>query len=269
MTILRKPAVAGYFYMGDPDRLIAQIERLVDRDAPRSKAIGIVAPHAGYMYSGPVAGALYSRIEIPDTIILIGPNHTGMGASISVFPEGMWELPTGTVEIDATLANTIISHSRYASEDYNAHTGEHSLEVQVPFIQYFRKDFKIVPIVMMSTGLEICKDLARAITYSIRKHEREALIIASSDMTHYENAEVAEEKDKRAIEKILALDPEGLHHTVREYGITMCGYAPATTMLYAAIELGARKATLVKYMNSGDVSGDYDRVVGYAGIIVE
>lgn len=269
MTILRKPAVAGYFYIGDPEKLTAQIERLIDKDASRTRAIGIVSPHAGYMYSGLVAGALYSRIEIPDTIILIGPNHTGMGASLSIFPEGLWELPNGTVEIDATLATTIISHSRYASEDYNAHTGEHSLEVQIPFIQYFRKDFKIVPIVMMSTGLEICKDLAQAIIYSIKKHEKDVLIVASSDMTHYENARVAEEKDRKAIEKMLALDPEGLHHIVREYGITMCGYAPATTMLYAAIGLGARKATLVKYMNSGDVSGDYDRVVGYAGIMVE
>lgn len=269
MTILRKPAVAGYFYMEDTNRLNAQIERYVEKDIDRIKALGIVSPHAGIIYSGAVAGALYSRIILPDTIILIGPNHTGLGASVSVFPEGEWEMPHGSLGVDSSLATTIINNSKYATEDYNAHAGEHSLEVQLPFMQFFKKDFKIVPIVMMSTGIEVCRDLAHALVLAIREKERDVLIVASSDMTHYEPARSAEEKDKKAIEEILSLNPSGLHTVVREYGITMCGYAPAVTMLYATLELGAHRATLVKYMNSGDVSGDYERVVGYAGIIVE
>ena len=177
-------------------------------------------------------------------------------------------MPNGTAVVDSELARAIAGKSRYASEDYDAHAGEHSLEVQIPFIQYFSRDFKIVPVTMMSTALEVCREVGVAISHAIRETEKAVLIIASSDMTHYESSKSAKEKDQKAIEKILALDPAGLHHTVKEYGITMCGFAPAVTMLYAAIELGATKATLVKYMNSGDVSGDYDQVVGYAGMII-
>ncbi len=266
--MLRKPAVADYFYKGSPDGLREQVGRYVSTDIERIKAIGVLAPHAGLVYSGAVAGAVYSKVTLPEIFILIGPNHTGFGAPVSVFSEGEWDMPNGRVKVDAELARTIAGQSRYASEDYTAHTGEHSLEVQIPFIQYFSRDFKIVPITMMSTAIEVCREVGIAISHAIKETQKDVLIVASSDMTHYESAKSAKEKDHKAIEEILALDPAGLHHTVKEYGITMCGFAPAVTMLYAALELGATKATLVKYMNSGDVSGDYDQVVGYAGMII-
>ena len=266
--MLRKPAVAGYFYHGSPDGLRKQVGKYISTDTDRIKAIGVLSPHAGLVYSGAVAGAVFSKVILPETIILIGPNHTGMGAPVSVFTEGEWSMPNGTAAVDSGLARAITEKSRYASEDYDAHTGEHCLEVQIPFIQYFSRDFKIVPVTMMSTALEVCREVGVAISHAIKESEKEVLIVASSDMTHYESGKSAKEKDTKAIEKILALDPAGLHHTVKEYGITMCGFAPAVTMLYAALELGATKATLVKYMNSGDVSGDYDQVVGYAGMII-
>lgn len=266
--MLRKPAVAGYFYQASPTKLKDQVRRFVEPDVQRNKALGILAPHAGFIYSGAVAGAAYSRVIFPDIFVLIGPNHTGMGSPVSVFPDGKWEMPNGDVEIDAQLAKSIVDKSRYATEDYNAHAGEHSIEVQLPFMQYFITDFKIVPITMMSTGLEVCRELGHAISTAIQETKKDVLIVASSDMTHYESAISAKEKDQRAIDRVLALDPAGLHDTVKDYGITMCGFAPAVTMLYAANDLRATMATLVKYMNSGDVSGDYDQVVGYAGIIV-
>ncbi|MCC6545192.1 MAG: AmmeMemoRadiSam system protein B [Nitrospirae bacterium] len=266
--MIRKPAVAGYFYDGSPDGLRNQVENYVSSDADRIKSIGVLSPHAGLIYSGAVAGSVFSRVILPDTFILVGPNHTGRGASVSIFIEGDWSMPNGSVAIDSELARAIEVRSRYASEDYDAHTGEHSLEVQIPFIQYFTRNFKIVPVTMMSTTLEVCREVGAAISHAIKETKKDVLIVASSDMTHYESGKSAMEKDQKAIKKILALDPAGLHHTVKENGITMCGFAPAVTMLYAALELGATKATLVKYMNSGDVSGDYDQVVGYAGMII-
>lgn len=266
--MLRKPAVAGYFYHGSPDGLREQVEKYVETGTDRVKAIGVLSPHAGLVYSGAVAGAVFSRVILPETVILIGPNHTGLGAPVSVFTEGEWAMPNGTVEVDADLARSIAGRSMYSSEDYDAHSGEHSIEVQIPFIQYFKSNFKIVPVTMMSTSIEVCREVGIAISQAIKGSKKDVLIVASSDMTHYESGKSAKEKDNKAIDKILALDPAGLHHTVKEYGITMCGFAPAVTMLYAALELGAIKATLVKYMNSGDVSGDYDQVVGYAGMII-
>ena len=266
--MLRRPAVAGYFYQESPDKLKAQVNRYVEEGLEKIRAIGILSPHAGFMYSGAVAGAVYSRLKLPDTFIIIGPNHTGMGSSVSVFSDGRWEMPNGTVEVDDKLARTIINKSEYASEDYNAHLGEHSLEVQIPFIQHFINSFKIVPITMMSTTLEVCRDIGYAISGAVKEAKKDVLIIASSDMTHYESAASAKGKDNMAIDKILTLDPTGLHAVINEQQITMCGFAPAVTMLYAALQLGATKANLIKYMNSGDVSGDYYQVVGYAGIII-
>jgi AmmeMemoRadiSam system protein B len=229
------------------------------------------------IYSGSVAGAVYSSIELPDTCILIGPNHTGLGAPVSLMAKGAWETPLGVVAIDETLAAAIISQSPRIQEDELAHLREHSLEVQLPFIQYFKIDFKIVPIQMLDTRLETCQELGKAVASAIidkgggvkgRGGSNRVLIVASSDMTHYERASAAKEKDFKAIQQMLNLDPEGLYRTVKEFGITMCGYGPAAAMLTAAQLLGATKAEMVKYANSGETSGDYDQVVGYAGIIV-
>ena len=267
--MLRKPAVAGYFYQASPDRLKDQVQKYVTTHSQKTRALGVISPHAGFIYSGAVAGAVYSGLILPDTFILIGPNHTGTGALVSVFPEGRWEMPNGEVEVDAGIAKSLADKARCVSLDYDAHRGEHCIETQLPFLQYIKGNFKIIPIVMMSTSIDVCKELGHAISRTIQEAQRDVLIVASSDMTHYESAASAKAKDHKAIEKILALDPAGLHAVVKEYGITMCGFAPAVTMLYAAMDLGATKARLVKYMNSGDTSGDYDQVVGYAGIVVQ
>ncbi len=289
--MVRAPAVAGYFYQGSSEALRKQVEGFIVPGAERKRAIGVVSPHAGLIYSGPVAGALYSSIEIPDTIVLIGPNHTGLGAAVSLMAKGSWETPLGTVEIDETLAASILAKSSHIRDDSVAHLREHSLEVQLPFIQYFKEKFTIVPIQMLDTRLNTCIEVGKAVGKAIAecgmriadcktkdKPESEirnpksaiskVLIVASSDMSHYERAATAKEKDSKAIHQILNLDPEGLYRTITDYGITMCGFGPAVSMLVAAKMLGASKAELVKYANSGDVSGDYDKVVGYAGIVV-
>lgn len=280
--MLRHPAVAGQFYKGSPEALMQQVRGFIMPGVEKTRALGIVSPHAGLIYSGSVAGAVYSRIELPDTMVLIGPNHTGLGAPVSLMARGQWETPLGLVEIDEALAASILSKSARISEDSLAHLREHSLEVQLPFIQHFKKEFKIVPIQMLDTRLEMCKEVGKAIGEAIAecgmlnaeyKAENKSeipkvLIIASSDMSHYERAAVAKEKDFKAIHELLNLDPEGLYRVVREYGITMCGFGPAVAMLVACKLLGASKAELIKYTNSGDVSGDYEQVVGYAGVVV-
>ena len=289
----RHPAVAGQFYKDSPEALRKQVRDFIVPGVVKIKALGIVSPHAGLIYSGSVAGAVYSRIELPDTIVLIGPNHTGLGAPVSLMAGGQWETPLGLVEIDEALAASILSKSTRIREDSLAHLREHSLEVQLPFIQHFKRQFKIVPIQMLDTRLETCIEVGKAIGEAVRERNQESevrsqksgqeklrtphsalrtshdvLIIASSDMSHYEQAGAAKEKDFRAIHQLLNLDPEGLYRTVKENGITMCGYGPAVTMLVACNLLGASRAELVKYTNSGDVSGDYEQVVGYAGVVV-
>ncbi|HEX9114096.1 MAG TPA: AmmeMemoRadiSam system protein B, partial [Nitrospirota bacterium] len=225
--MLRHPAVAGQFYKGSPDALKKQVEAFIDAGAGRKKAVGIVSPHAGLIYSGSVAGAVYSRIELPDTFILIGPNHTGLGAPVSLMAKGNWETPLGTVTIDEALAASILSRSPLIREDTLAHLREHSLEVQLPFIQYFRSNLKIVPIQMLDTRLETCREVGRAVGEAIQERSQEPgvrsqnskerapnselrtfnselpLIVASSDMSHYEKASVAKEKDFKAIDRIL------------------------------------------------------------------
>jgi len=276
--MLRQPAVAGRFYEGTPALLKKEVGAFIEEDLKKEKAIGIVCPHAGYVYSGSVAGAVYSRIIIPQTVILMGPNHTGIGKAVSVFPEGEWTMPNGVVPVNNKLAELILEYSKTASADHHAHQYEHSLEVQIPFIQYFSKDFSIVPITIMDTSLKTCQSLGEGIAKAVlelKKREKEkggngdVLIVSSTDMTHYESHDSAKTKDKKAIDKILSLDAEGLHKTVKEYGISMCGFAPTVSMLYASKMLGAKKAKLIKYMTSGEVSGDYQQVVGYAGIIIQ
>jgi AmmeMemoRadiSam system protein B len=266
--MLRQPAVAGYFYQGSSSALKEQVEGFLIPDARKIKAKGILSPHAGLVYSGSVAGAVYSSIELPDTFVLIGPNHTGLGAPVSIMTSGPWMTPLGMVAVDEELARSIQSKSRSIQDDALAHLREHSLEVQLPFIQYLKKEFTIVPIQMMDTRLDTCIDLGNALAAAIKALGREVLIIASSDMSHYVPAKVADKKDHLAIKRILELDAQGLYYTVREEDISMCGYGPAVAMLTACKGLGATKAELIKYTNSGEVSGDYDQVVGYAGIVV-
>jgi len=264
----RKPAVAGQFYYATPAKLSNQVQQYVSDSLPKEHAIGILSPHAGLVYSGSVAGAVYSRIEMPETFILMGPNHTGLGARAALMSHGEWEIPTGIFTIDERLSRRILSNVPLVSSDTQAHLFEHSLEVQLPFIAHFSGDVKILPLTILSVTLEECRTLGEGIAKSIRETDYPVVIVASSDMSHYVPDDVARKKDRMAIDRILAIDPEGLYNTVIKEQISMCGYLPATAMLFAAKSLGAREGRLVKYATSAEVSGDYDYVVGYAGVIV-
>lgn len=264
----RKAAVAGQFYHATPSKLSNQVQQYVSDILPKERSIGILSPHAGLVYSGPVAGAVYSRIEMPETFLLIGPNHTGLGARVALMSHGEWEIPTGVFTVDEKLSRRILSNVPLVSSDTQAHLFEHSIEVQLPFIAHFSGDVKILPLAILSATLEECRTLGEGIAKSIRETDYPVVIVASSDMSHYVPDDAARKKDRTAIDRILAIDPEGLYNTVMREQISMCGYLPATVMLFAARSLGAREARLVKYATSAEVSGDYDYVVGYAGVIV-
>jgi hypothetical protein len=261
----REPAVAGRFYTDDPAALVRQVDRFLAASGPRVRARGVVAPHAGYVYSGAVAGAVFARVEVPPRVIVLGPNHTGLGKAAALWPGGSWRLPSGDVPVDAELTEAL-AVSPLVERDRDAHLLEHSLEVQLPFLARARPGVAIAALCLGPLRFDDCEELGEAIG---RVAERTgALVVASSDMSHYEPAETAREKDHRAIERLLALDPRGLYDVVRREKITMCGIVPATVMLVAAKVLGATKAELVRYANSGDVNGDHRQVVGYAGVLV-
>jgi len=272
---VRQPVAAGPqgygFYLSDPEGLKKQIATLIDKN-PKEKeeAIGCVLPHAGYIYSGKIAAETLNRINIRNKVILLGPNHTGNGAPYSIMPEGAWLTPLGEVRIDSLLAKAILKDSKYLQTDTYAHLGEHSLEVELPILQYLKKDFEIVPIVFMSDDLTALKNIGKEIAKAVRGLglSGSVLLAASSDLTHYEPEEEAKKKDLAAIEAILELSPDKLMESVRRLNISMCGYAPVIAMLEAAKGLGAKKAELIKYQTSGESTGDKTSVVGYAGIII-
>lgn len=270
--MLRPPAVAGQFYPDSPSKLNSMVEQLMPQLTPR-KVISAVSPHAGLMYSGYVAGALYSKISLPKVFFLLGPNHTGLGSVASIMTEGEWSIPTGRFKINSDISREIVKRTNLVSPDPRAHLFEHSLEVQLPFIAYRayqegRENPEIVPVILGPLSLEECRAFGETLGEIIKELKLDSIIIASTDMSHYISDTLARQKDKRAIQKILNLDPEGLYHTVKEERISMCGYIPTTCALFASRRLGARDAELVKYMTSGEVSGDYDQVVGYAGILI-
>ena len=272
--MIRHPAVSGRFYPSDAQSLAEEVklhtkQSAENKSSEKIRAVGIVSPHAGFMYCGDVAGAVYSKIEIPSTIILMGPNHTGFGEKVSVMTEGTWQMPQGDIEIDHQLADAICRASATAKKDNKAHQKEHSIETQLPFLQFYRDKFKIVPICMMRLGLDECEEISHAIVKAVEQTRRSVLIVASSAMTHHETHESASKKDKNAINQILQLDARGLYNTVQDKAISMCGVNPTTIMLMCACKMGAKEALLVKYMTSGEVSGDMDHVVGYAGVIVK
>lgn len=266
--MVREPAVAGQFYPGEAESLKKLINKLVIKTEKRSTAIGVVSPHAGFVYSGHVAGAVFSRLALPGTFIVIGPNHTGSGRPFSIMASSSWETPLGRIDIDKALAADLLKHSRLLQDDPTAHSFEHSVEVQLPFMQFFKTDIKFVPMVLSHADMATYKEIGTDIAQAIKRLGKNVLIVASSDMTHYEPQEIAKAKDKEAIDAILELNEEKLLKKVKELDISMCGYAPTVVMLIAAKILGAKKAELVKYQTSGDISGDYSAVVGYAGIIV-
>lgn len=267
--MVRKPVVAGQFYPAAPAQLKEIIQGMVNAKARKEDVIGLIAPHAGYIYSGPVAGAAFSRIKFGDTFIILGPNHTGRGQPASIMSQGRWETPLGAVDIDSELAGKLLAASPELAEDALAHEHEHSIEVQLPFLQYFKPDVKIVPIILAQQEPAAYKAIGQAIASVAAEAHRKIVILASSDMTHYESQESARKKDTSAIEAILDLDEDELLQRIEAQNISMCGYAPAVALIAAAKELGATEAELVKYQTSGDVSGDKSSVVGYAGIIIK
>jgi len=265
----RQPAVAGQFYPGSADQLQAQVDGFLKTGETEQGIIGAVLPHAGYVYSGSVAGETVSRLAVPETVVILGPNHTGLGSAVSVFPEGNWAMPFGNVPIAQDLAKTIIQKVGLAEADDMAHLREHSIEVQLPFLHYRRNaPLRFVPVTLSALSTEDCRLIGESLAGIIDKWDDEILLIASSDMTHYESHQAATRKDTEAIERILAMDPEGLIKTVYSRKISMCGIIPTAVLLFAAKAMGATGARLVRYTTSGETSGDYDQVVGYAGILV-
>ncbi len=267
--MVRLPAVAGRFYPGDARALSSTVASFVDQSAPRARAVGIVAPHAGYIYSGAVAGAVYSRTSLPSRSIILCPNHTGFGKPLAIMKEGAWRTPLGDLPIDAEMCDALMQADSHLEDDATAHKYEHSLEVQLPFLQHLLgSSHRFVPIVIGTQNWDALSTLGHAIAQTVRQVDSSTLIIASSDMNHYESDTVTRNKDSLAIDRILARDPKGLLQTVRQEGITMCGVGPVTSMLVAGNLLQAREATLVRYATSAETSGDFDRVVGYAGVIL-
>lgn len=265
--MIRQPVVADQFYPGNPAVLRRTLDTLVPAVQERKDALAVVAPHAGYVYSGAVAGETYARVRIPGTVVILGPNHHGRGKPLALGVSD-WSMPLGLVPIERSLANTILRRSTVIVDDDTAHAPEHSLEVQVPFLQYFQDHLKIVPIVVSHVSYPVCLEAARDLAGAIREFGEPVLIVASTDMTHYESRQSASGKDRLALERILAMDPQGLYETVVGNRISMCGIMPTTIALIAAMELGAREAELVRYTDSGEVSGDTNQVVGYAGLVI-
>jgi AmmeMemoRadiSam system protein B len=271
------PAVAGRFYPDRPEQLLSDIRRytalpLHPPAIGRVRAIGCVAPHAGYIYSGAVAGAVYARLEIPQRCVILCPNHTGKGQRLAIMTATAWQTPLGEVAADADLGERLLHRFPALQEDSAAHRAEHAIEVQLPFLQTQTPKLKIVPIAVGTSDFEILHGLGEVLAEVVGAQEQDrkdrVLIVASSDMNHYEPDALTRVKDRKAIDRVLAMDPRGLWEVVMREDISMCGFGPTIVMLTAAKLLGATSATLVKYATSGEVSGDYASVVGYAGIIV-
>jgi AmmeMemoRadiSam system protein B len=276
---IRHSAVAGSWYAGTPKSLRNQIEELFThrlgpgsfpqtvKEGPRN-IVGLVVPHAGYMASGPIAAHAYHRLAKdgkPDVIVIFGPNHTGRGSALSIMNEGFWRTPLGDVEIDTETAERILQASRIVDVDERAHAYEHSIELQLPFLQYlYGSEFTFVPVCFMMQDLMSSREVGKAVAAALK--DKNGLVIASSDMTHYEPQERAEKKDKMAIDAALKMDETQYYNTVEAYGISTCGYGPVIAAITASKELGAKKAELLCYKTSGDVLGDRSAVVGYASI---
>jgi AmmeMemoRadiSam system protein B len=269
----RHAVVAGSFYPGSAGEITKMMEKFIGPGAQKRDCIAVVAPHAGYVYSGRVAGATYSRVNIPRSVIILCPTHTGLGARVSLYPGKAWHTPLGRVPVDGELNSLLLQGSALIEEDELAHVAgsrpEHSAEVQVPFLQYLQPDLRISVIVVATHDFEELAKVGSAVAGAVRAAGEKVLIVASSDMTHFKSQEVAKEQDELAISKIEAMDPRGLLETVTSRGISMCGVAPVTAALAAALELGAESAKLTMYETSGDVTGDLRSVVGYAGLIIE
>ena len=268
---VRHPAVAGRFYPSKTEVLEAEVKTYLSQTRQPRPALGCVVPHAGYMYSGHVAGAVYAalKVDIPKQCIVLGPNHTGMGLPLAIMSEGVWETPIGNLSLDSDLAASLKKAFPLLQEDADAHRAEHAIEVQLPFLHTLRPDISFVPITLGTARFDILSTLGLALAEVIGQQKEPVLMLASSDMNHYENDVITRVKDQKAIDCILALDARGLFDVVTREDISMCGFGPTVAMITAAKQLGAHSAELIKYATSGDVSGDRNLVVGYAGIVVQ
>ncbi|MFB3906092.1 MAG: AmmeMemoRadiSam system protein B [Acidobacteriota bacterium] len=266
--MIRKAAVAGSFYPAERERLVSFLGELrLSPAPPLLKAKAVVAPHAGYVYSGRLAAEVYSRVELPRRFIILCPNHTGMGASLAIMSQGAWETPLGLVPIDTRLASAIRLRHPPLEDSFLAHRDEHSLEVQLPFLQHLLgNDFQFVPICVARGSCEPLVNLGIALGETVKTWPEPVLIISSSDMNHFESAETTLRKDEQAIQKVLELDSRGLYDVIMRERITMCGYGPTIAAIEASKILGATGAVLVGHTHSGAVTGENRRVVGYAGI---
>jgi AmmeMemoRadiSam system protein B len=279
MAKIRRPTQAGAFYEGDVDTLKTQIENCflqefgpkkrpkVNRNGPR-EIIGLVCPHAGYMFSGSVAANAYYELAsdgAPDTVVILGPNHTGYGSALAVVNEGFWRTPLGDVEIDGETANRIVQETRIVDVDELAHRFEHSIEVQLPFLQYlYGSEFKFVPICFQMQDLSSAVEVGKALVEVLAN--KNAVVIASSDMTHYEPQGNAAAKDMAALKAVEAMDEKRFYSIIEKQNVTACGYGPIAALITAAKGLGAKEAKLLCYKTSGDTTGDYSSVVGYAAV---
>jgi AmmeMemoRadiSam system protein B len=265
---VRPAAVVGRFYPSDPGTLLADVRSYLTPGGETLPTVGCVTPHAGYIYSGHVAGAVFAKLDIPQRCIILCPNHTGRGSPLAITSQGAWETPLGLAPVDSELALALKQRFPFLSEDAEAHRSEHAIEVELPFLQMLRPDFKFVPIALGTAQFEILEALGEAVAAVVKVQKEPVLLIASSDMNHYESDSITRVKDHKAITRILAMDTRGLFDVVVKEQISMCGFGPTIAMLTAAKRLGATSAELISYATSGDVSGDREMVVGYAGIVV-
>jgi AmmeMemoRadiSam system protein B len=276
---VRRPTQAGSFYAGDAESLKAQIKRcflhqLGPKELPQvsrsrlKEVVGLVCPHAGYMYSGAVAANAYFELAQdgkPDTVIILGPNHTGYGSALALMNDGVWSTPLGDVEVDGETANQIAHETRLVDVDELAHRFEHSIEVQLPFLQYlYGSEFKFVPICYQMQDLASAEEVGNALVEVLA--DKNAVVIASSDMTHYEPQKNASVKDLAALKAVEAMDVRRFYSIIETQNVTACGYGPIATVITTAKGLGAKEAKLLRYKSSGDITGDYSSVVGYAAV---
>ncbi len=267
--MIRKPAVAGQFYSDNPEILKNELRQYLDGGDHVRRAVGILVPHAGYVFSGSIAAEAYKTVEIPQTVVLLGPNHHGIGGQATVYAAGSWRTPLGDVPIAEDLASSLIRDCDMLEADETAQRFEHSIEVQIPFLQMLRTDLQILPISLGHGSLEEWLQLGWQLGKSLQRWGEPVLLVASSDMNHFESATHTEKVDRLAIEQLENFDPAGLYTLVRELGISMCGVIPAVVMLEAARVLGSTTCRLLCYGHSGTVNHDLASVVGYAAMIVE
>jgi AmmeMemoRadiSam system protein B len=271
--MIRQPAVAGQFYPASASAVDAELDELIRPAATKRDAIAVVCPHAGWMYSGRTAGTVYSAVRVPDRVILVGPNHHGIGVAYALCETGAWRTPAGDVPIDEPLTTRLLNNCELLLKDARTHSIEHSLEVQVPMLLRANPNVRIVPLLIgggwpESGGRRNLREIGAAIAQTVREHDQPVLLLASTDLNHYEDEETSNRKDKLALDAVVALDEDALMDRVRDAEISMCGVAPTYIVIHAAKKLGAKKAELLDYRTSGDVSGDYSAVVGYGALVI-